>query len=76
MAAPNPKPETQRGSIDWARELAARRRWLETVILARLNDRQAVDDVLQEVALATVQQTTSLRDPDRVSAWLYRVARS
>ncbi len=74
MAAPDPKPKTQRGSIDWARELATRRRWLETVVMARLNDRHAVDEILQEVALATVQQTASLRDADRVSAWLYRVA--
>ncbi len=74
MAAPNPEPEIRGGSIDWPGELAARRRWLATVILARLNDRQAVDEILQEVALATARQPGAIRDRGRISAWLYRVA--
>ena len=73
MAAPDLPPEKLNGSIDWPRELAAHRRWLRTVVLARLNDHHAVDEVMQEVALATVEQRSSLQDPSRISAWLYRV---
>jgi RNA polymerase sigma-70 factor (ECF subfamily) len=60
--------------IDWAAALAAHDRWLRTAVLARLGERQAVDEVMQEVALAAVAQRAPLNDPDRVGAWLYRLA--
>jgi RNA polymerase sigma-70 factor (ECF subfamily) len=60
--------------IDWAATLAAHDRWLRTVVFARLGERQAVDEVMQEVALAAVAQRTPLHDPARVGAWLYRLA--
>jgi RNA polymerase sigma-70 factor (ECF subfamily) len=60
--------------IDWAATLARHDRWLRTVVLARLGERQAVDEVMQEVALAAVAQRTPLSDPARVGAWLYRLA--
>ena len=59
--------------IDWASALVAHDRWLRTVVAARLGERQAVDEVLQEVSLAAVQ-TRALDDPDRVAGWLYRLA--
>lgn len=48
--------------------------WLRTVVRHRLGEPQAVDDVMQEVALAVFRQTAPIRDPDRVAPWLYRIA--
>src|SRR6266851_1768136 len=42
--------------LDWAAKLAEHDRWLRTIVLARLGERQAVDEVMQEVALAAVAQ--------------------
>jgi RNA polymerase sigma-70 factor (ECF subfamily) len=65
-----------RGSprIDWATALAEHDRWLRTVVLARLGERQAVDEVMQELALAVVAQQAPLRDSQRLGPWLYRIA--
>lgn len=60
--------------IDWAATLAEHDRWLRAAVLARLGERQAVDDVMQEVALAAIAQRAPLSDPARVGAWLYRLA--
>jgi RNA polymerase sigma factor (sigma-70 family) len=60
--------------IDWASALAGHERWLRTVVLARLGERQAVEEVLQEIALAAVAQRAPLADPGKLSAWLYRLA--
>ncbi len=59
--------------IDWASALAMHGRWLRTVVAARLGERQAVDEVLQEVSLAAVR-AGSLDEPGRVAGWLYRLA--
>jgi RNA polymerase sigma-70 factor (ECF subfamily) len=61
-------------AVDWSARLAEHDRWLRTVILARLGERQAVDEVMQEVALAAVAQEAPLTDLTRLGAWLYRVA--
>ena len=61
-------------AIDWAAELIQHDRWLRTIVLARLGERQAVPEVMQEVALAAVAQRAPLSDPTRVGAWLYRLA--
>jgi RNA polymerase sigma factor (sigma-70 family) len=58
-------------AIDWAAKLAEHDRWLRTIVLARLGERQAVDEVMQEVAVA---QRAPLSDLARVGAWLYRLA--
>jgi RNA polymerase sigma-70 factor (ECF subfamily) len=60
--------------IDWGAELSAHDRWLRTAVLARLGERQAVDEVMQEVALAAVEQRAPLIEPGKVAAWLYRLA--
>ncbi len=60
--------------IDWADALGAHDRWLRLVVLARLGERQAVDEVLQEVALAAVRGASPPSDPARLPAWLYRLA--
>jgi RNA polymerase sigma factor (sigma-70 family) len=73
LALRNPMEDS--GSlIDWAKALESHRRWLETVVSARLADRQAAEDVLQEVALAAITQTSRPVDPAKVAPWLYRIA--
>lgn len=64
----------QLAPIDWAAALAAHDRWLRTSVLARLGEPQAVDEVMQEIALAAVAQRAPLLDPGRIGAWLYRLA--
>lgn len=60
--------------IDWAAALAQHRRWLRVVVLTRLKEAQAVDEVMQEVALAVVRQRPMLHDAEKLPAWLYRLA--
>ena len=61
-------------AIDWQAALAQHDRWLRTIVLARVRERQAVDDVMQEVALAAVRQAAPLSDAAKVAPWLYRLA--
>lgn len=61
-------------AIDWPAALAQHDRWLRTIVLARVRERQAVDDVMQEVALAAVRQAAPLADAAKVAPWLYRLA--
>jgi RNA polymerase sigma-70 factor (ECF subfamily) len=71
---------TQRGGesaanpVDWTALLAQHARWLRTVVLARVGEAAAVDDVLQEVAIAAVEKGHQLRDPASAAPWLYRLA--
>ncbi|MFO0890033.1 MAG: sigma-70 family RNA polymerase sigma factor [Isosphaeraceae bacterium] len=87
MTEPEPGPST--GSIgqavvggepdhapvpDWPAVLRTQAPWLRRVVSARLGERQAVDEVMQEVALAVVAQRAPLLHPGRVLGWLYRLA--
>jgi RNA polymerase sigma factor (sigma-70 family) len=75
LADPSQRPRTPAASrIDWQAALAAHRHWLRTVVLARLGEPQAVDEVLQDVAAAAVEFGDRLRDPAKLSPWLYRLA--
>lgn len=60
--------------INWVEALESNRRWLATVIRSRLADHQAAEDVLQEVALAAIAQSSRPTDPSKVAPWLYRIA--
>jgi RNA polymerase sigma factor (sigma-70 family) len=60
--------------ISWEAALAEHSPWLRTVIRSRLNEPQAVEDVLQEVALGTLRSKNRPTDPGKVAPWLYRVA--
>jgi RNA polymerase sigma factor (sigma-70 family) len=60
--------------IDWQAVLAQHDRWLRTVVLARVGERAAVDEVMQEVALAAVRQKAPIEDRSKIGSWLYRVA--
>ena len=61
-------------TIDWSAALVQHERWLRTVVLSRLGEPQAVDEVMQEVSLAAVAQKAPLQDPTKVAPWLYRLA--
>lgn len=60
--------------MDWQTQLAQHDRWLRTILAARLRDREAVEEVLQEVALAAVRQAAPIQDESKVAPWLYRLA--
>jgi len=66
--------EPATNQVDWSATLAEHGRWLRTVVLARVGDFAAADDVMQEVAATAVQKGHQLRDPTRVAPWLYRLA--
>ncbi len=76
MSAPRRAAEAPAGAaaIDWSAELARHRQWLRTVICARLGEPQAIDEVMQEVALAAVRQRAPITDPGKAAPWLYRLA--
>lgn len=59
---------------DWVRVWLENRPWLRSVILARLGEPQAVDEVLQEVALAVTAGQNSLSDPLKMVPWMYQIA--
>jgi RNA polymerase sigma-70 factor (ECF subfamily) len=61
-------------AVNWAAALADHDRWLRTVVAARTGERGAVDEVMQEVALAAVRQSAPIADTTKVAPWLYRLA--
>ena len=61
-------------AIDWRAVWAEHGRWLRTVVLARVGAADAVDDVLQEIAMAAVKNAHRLRDRAKLAPWLYRLA--
>ena len=71
---PTPDPEIAAGVLDWGATLAAHQGWLRRVVAARLHESQAVDEVMQDVALAAVAQHSPLNNPGRAAVWLYRLA--
>jgi RNA polymerase sigma-70 factor, ECF subfamily len=70
---PTPEPDLS-GVLDWGATLAEHDRWLRRVVASRLGEPQAVDEVMQDVALAAVAQRSPLHNPARVAVWLYRLA--
>jgi RNA polymerase sigma-70 factor (ECF subfamily) len=61
--------------VDWAAALARHGRWLRQVILCRLGERQAVEEVMQEVGLAAAAAPhDGTVGSAQVAPWLYRVA--
>jgi RNA polymerase sigma-70 factor (ECF subfamily) len=61
-------------ALDWGAALARNDRWLRTAVLARLGERQAVDEVMQEIAVAALAGRKSLVSPAKLGPWLYRIA--
>ncbi|MBI5758583.1 MAG: RNA polymerase sigma factor [Planctomycetales bacterium] len=69
--ADEPAKRRARDRVGW---LAHHERWLRTVVLARTGESQAVDEVLQEVAMAVVRHPSPPSDAERLAPWLYRIA--
>jgi RNA polymerase sigma-70 factor (ECF subfamily) len=69
---PSPSRHPQ-AAVDWTAALARHDRWLRTVAWSRLRDGEAVEEVMQEVALAAVRQAAPLSDATKVAPWLYRL---
>jgi RNA polymerase sigma-70 factor (ECF subfamily) len=61
-------------SVDWADLLARHDRWLRTAVFARLREREGVDEVMQAVAVAAIEQRAPLLDLSKAAPWLYRLA--
>jgi RNA polymerase sigma factor (sigma-70 family) len=79
MSEPSRRPTTEPDgdgafAPDWGPTLAVNERWLRRVVASRLGEAQAVDEVMQDVALAAVSRRSPLRDPARAAVWLYRLA--
>lgn len=66
---PQPACET-----DLPGALDTHRGWLRSVIVARLGEAGAAEDVLQEVNLAAIEGKSPLRDQRSVASWLYQLA--
>ncbi|MEL7264527.1 MAG: RNA polymerase sigma factor [Planctomycetota bacterium] len=66
--------QTPAPAIDWGLAISKHTAWLRTVIAARLQRRDAVDEVMQEVALAAVRSAKPPVDTAAVAPWLYRIA--
>jgi RNA polymerase sigma-70 factor (ECF subfamily) len=60
--------------IDWQAEFQRHERWLRAILYARVGEPGAIDDILQEVALAAVRQSAPIADSSKVAPWLYRLA--
>ncbi len=71
MSDAEPKPACE---PDVPGLLASHRGWLRSVIVARLGEPSAADDVLQDVSLAAIEQKSPLRKRSSVTAWLYQLA--
>ncbi len=65
---------TPHDPIDWAAALAEHGRWLRLVVLARVGDRHAVEEVMQEVAASAVSQRSPIGDREKLAPWLHRIA--
>jgi RNA polymerase sigma-70 factor, ECF subfamily len=77
MSEPSRFPTTEpelASVLDWGATLALHERWLRRVVASRLGEPQAVDEVMQDVALAAVAQRSPLHNPARAAVWLYRLA--
>jgi RNA polymerase sigma-70 factor (ECF subfamily) len=74
MADDRPPAPSGLGAIDWELVFRQHRGWLRTVVLARVGEPQAVDDVMQEVSLAAVRAREALPDPAKLAPWLYQLA--
>jgi RNA polymerase sigma factor (sigma-70 family) len=72
--SPASEPEIATSVLDWGATLAAYQGWLRRVVASRLHEAQAVDEVMQDVALAAVSQHSPLQNPARAAVWLYRLA--
>ena len=69
-----PPVADHRAAIDWPAALHEHAGWLRKVIRVRLGESDAVDDVMQNVALAAADDRLRPRQIENAAPWLYRVA--
>lgn len=74
MSEESTTPAAGNGRIDWSAIVETHRRWLRTVVYSRVDNADAVEEVMQNVALAAIEQHPTLDDESKAPAWLYRVA--
>ena len=48
--------------------------WLRTVVRSRLQEPEAIEDVMQNIAMAIVRQRDTLVGVQKIGAWLYQIA--
>ena len=60
-------------AVDWEKARAENESWLRAVCYKILKDRNAVEDVMQNVWLDVFRGGVSLRDPSKVKPWLRSV---
>ncbi len=60
--------------IDGAAVLRLHEPWLRRVLWNRVGDRDAVDDLMQEIGLAISKEDRRPEDTSKLPAWLYQVA--
>jgi RNA polymerase sigma factor (sigma-70 family) len=48
--------------------------WLRTIVRSRLPEPDAIEDVMQNIAMAIVRQRDVLGEVNRIGAWLYQIA--
>ncbi|MEZ6094239.1 MAG: RNA polymerase sigma factor [Pirellulaceae bacterium] len=65
--------ESATATIHWPTELNRNRDWMLRVLRSRVGDAHAVDDLLQDIALAVLKQSAKPSDPEKVAPWLYRL---
>ncbi len=66
-------PEAQNDAF-WRTLLAKNDRWLRASLYARLRDPDAVDEVMQNVAVAVLRNRDQLKDLEKAGPWIYRIA--
>jgi RNA polymerase sigma factor (sigma-70 family) len=59
---------------DWRCAWTEHQRWLRTVLFARLRNHEAVDEALQQIAIAAARSAHNLCDQTKLAPWLYRIA--
>lgn len=69
-----PRPEAEVRGVELASALQSHDRLLRSAVQSRLGENQAVDEVMQEVALAAVRHAERSVAPANMGGWLYRVA--
>lgn len=67
-------PMSSPAVLDPLEALPEHEAWLRTTLLARLGNRDEVEEVMQEVAVAAANQSAKAEPVERVGPWLYRVA--
>ena len=60
-------------AVDWELVLRDHDQWLRAMATARIDDRAAAEDIVQETLLSAVRHVAPPTDPKRIRPWLYRI---